>query len=184
MRKMKALNTSRTVRLIATAMLLLGPGYGARADEIFGAQSLRGVQILSLNGSFSSAPPPFTGDRVRLDASAVGRLQFDGNGQVWGEYTLTFHTPTVPVGIRTRFSVFGTYRVEPDGRLLIETDEYVIEPPERRDDVRDNAVTYECYLVQRQKAARCVLQSLVTFQQGPEPIPLPVAMTGTLEAQL
>jgi hypothetical protein len=180
---MNVLNANKTVYLIATAMLLIGPGLGARADEIFGTQSLRGAQILSFHGSFSSAPPPFTGDRVRLDASQVGRLQFDGNGQVWGEYTLTFHTPTVPLAIRTRFSVFGTYRVEPDGRLLIETEEYVIEPQERRDDLRDNAVTYECYLVQRQRAARCVLQSLVTFQQGPEPIPLPVAMTGMLEAQ-
>jgi hypothetical protein len=75
--------------------------------------------------------------------------------------------------------VFGTYEVDPDGHMTIEIDEFPIEAMGER----DNSVTMECYIVQPQQLARCIQHTLITFQQGPDPKPLPLSMIGSLERQ-
>ena len=67
----------------------------AWSGPTYGIHSLNGNYVLSLEGSFTSPPPPFTGTPLQFEAAQIGRLTFDGAGQAWGEATLTFHHPAV-----------------------------------------------------------------------------------------
>lgn len=155
----------------------------ALPQDSFDNRALRGVFVLSIDGAFVSAPPPFTGDVLSFQASQVGRLVFDGTGQAWGEATLTFHHPTIPFGVISRVSLNGTYDVAPNGSVVINLDEFPIDVNGEPGATRTNSIILECYVVRRYLQSRCVLHTLISYQQGPQPRNLPVTMSGSLLRQ-
>ena len=144
---------------------------------------MRGSYVLSLNGSFTSPPPPFTGTPLQFQAAQVARLTFDGAGQAWGEATLTFHNPAVPFAVRTRIALRANYTVDSNGHLVISVEESPLDVNGDPAPAISNTVTYECYIVQRRRLASCLLHTLISFQQGPDPRNLPVTMAGSLRRQ-
>lgn len=177
---------SRTLRLIlniaAFAIFTSLPAVALSQGNL-DSRALRGAYVLSLDGTFSSAPPPFTGDVLPFEAAQVGRLVFDGAGLAWGEVTLTFHHPDIPFAVISRISLHGTYNVSPTGRAIISLDEFPIGVNGEPGSVRTNSVVFECYVVRRRLQSRCVLHTLISYQQGPEPRNLPVTMSGLLQRQ-
>lgn len=155
----------------------------ADAGGDFDNRALRGAFVLSLDGQFVSAPPPFTGAVLPFKASEVGRLVFDGSGLAWGEATLTFHHPNIPFAVISRISFSGTYDVAPNGRTVINLDEFPIDMNGEPGMIRTNSIVLECYIVRRQLQSRCMLHTLISYQQGPEPRNLPVTMSGALQRQ-
>lgn len=143
-------------------------------DDAFDNRSMRGDFVLSMDGSFSSAPPPFTGERENFAFTFLGLLHFDGAGQVAGEATLVFENTSA--GLVVPRTVVGTYSVAEDGRMTIETDEFV-------GGFKSNEVTYDCVIVQRRKLARCAITRLIGFSQGPDPVELPISAIGAFERQ-
>lgn len=164
-----------------TCILALGTG-GANATGLFGPESLNGEFVLSADGGFV-AQTPFAPSPIRLNAAIIGVFMLDGNGQVSEEYTVSFHHEVVPIGIRSRFEAVGTYEIAPNGHMLMEFQEYKIEPPAEDDGIADGIARLECYIVRRQAEARCVLNSLISLQQGPNPVPEPITMSGSLLRQ-
>jgi hypothetical protein len=173
---------NRRSRLAMLAGVLLLPVFAASQDNFDGGV-LRGAYVLALDGSFVSAPPPFTGDVIALTASMLGRLEFDGSGLAWGEATLSFHHPEIPFGVVSRNALLGTYEVAPDGRTIFNVDEFPLDINGEPGPVRTNSFVLECYSVQRLMLSRCILHSLISYQQGPEPRNLPVTMAGELQRQ-
>lgn len=180
---------SKTMKVIRAALctgILVGSAaypLASLGQDSFAEPPLSGPYVLALEGVFSSAPPPFTGDVLPFKAAQVGRLVFDGTGQARGEATLTFHHPDIPFAVRSRIALHGTVETLPGGRTLISIDEFPLDANGEPAPLRTNSVVYECYVVQRQALLRCVLHSLVSFQQGPQPRNLPLTMAGTLERQ-
>ncbi|MDX1508298.1 MAG: hypothetical protein R3358_08465 [Woeseiaceae bacterium] len=166
---------------VLAAVLTLFAG-GAGSTGMYGTGSLNGDFIISADGGFV-AMTPFAADPLRLNVAMIGRLTFDGNGRATGEWTISFHNAAVPFGVRSRFEASGSYEVAADGHMFMEFEEFRIEPPADNDGIADAAVGFECYIVRRQQEARCVLNTLISFGQGPEPVPEPVTMLGSLERQ-
>ena len=148
-----------------------------------GTEALSGDFVLDLDGSFSSASPPFNGAVLQLVAAQVGTLSFDGTGQVWGEATLAFHNPSVPMTIRSRKALVGTYSVQPQGRVLINVDEFNLSDDGQQGSQRTSSFALDCYVVQHQQLAQCIMHTLISYQQGPAPKELPVTMSGQLKRQ-
>lgn len=138
----------------------------------FGNESMHKVFAFTASGTFSSAPPPFTGPAENVAFSGVGLFRFDGNGQVRGDYTFVVQGTTL--GRATPFTAAGTYSVDPDGRMIIRTEDFV-------GGVRANEIAYECVIVQRNRLAQCAFIEVVSFQQGPDPVVLPVTGLVKLE---
>lgn len=145
--------------------------------------ALRGTFVISIDGTFVSAPPPFTGSVLAFKASQIGRLVFDGAGLAEGEATLTFHHPDVPFGVISKFALNGTYDVAPNGSVVINLDEFPLDMNGEPVANRANSVVLECYIVRRNFHSRCVLHTLISYQQGPAPRSLPVTMSGSLQRQ-
>ena len=154
----------------------------AHATGTFGAESLKGNYVMAVDGGFV-AMTPFSPEPLRMNVAMVGRLTYDGAGQAHGEWTISFHHPAVPFGVRSRFEAAGTYSVAADGHVIMEFEEYRIEPPANNGGMPDGIVGFECYIVQRQAEARCLLNVLFSLQQGPGPVPQPVTMSGSLRRQ-
>lgn len=91
-----------------------------------------------------------------------------------GEATLVFENPTA--GLVVPRTVVGTYSLAANGRMTIETEEFV-------GDFKSNEVTYDCIIVRRGKPARCAITRLVGFSQGPDPVELPISALGAFERQ-
>lgn len=169
--------------IAALFMVLLAlSGTGAKASDMFGIESLNGDFVVAADGGFV-AQTPFATDPLRLNVAMVGRISFDGNGLANGNWTISFHNAAVPIGVRSQFRTMGTYQVEADGHLFMEFEEFKIDPVNGDDGVADAIVGFECYIVRRQQEARCVLNSLVSLIQGPEPVAEPVTLSGTLLRQ-
>lgn len=171
----------RQIRYAAIFILVLPTA--AFSTNNFGTESVRGPYVVSFEGAFTSAPPPFTGAALQFRAAQVGHLEFDGAGQAWGEATLVFHHPSLPFGVRSRVALIGNYTVSPDGRLQINIEERALDVNGEPGPAVANTVVYECYIVRHRRSARCVMHSLVSFQQGPAPRVLPVTMSGSLRRQ-
>jgi hypothetical protein len=164
--------------LVALTVMLPGSAMAQR----FSPANIVGKYVLSLDGSFSSAPPPFTGEALDFEASLIALFTFDGSGNMYGEHTLAFHNVEIPFDVRSRFAVEAKYSVEPDGRLLIESKEFRLDEAGGHGPSPDNIVDYACYLV-AVGSAECTMLRLTTYQQGPEPKLLPSTMSGSLERQ-
>jgi len=154
----------------------------ALSADSFGEESLNGDFVISADGGFV-ALTPFSLDPLRLDVAMVGRLSFDGAGHVDGEWTISFHNAVVPIGVRSRFETTGTYDIEANGHMFMDFQEFKVEPPANDDGIADANVGFECYIVQRQEEARCVLNSLESLQQGQDPVAEPVTLSGRLRRQ-
>ena len=173
----------RKVSLLAVSTVVFAAPALASHRDGFDLRALRGTFVLSLDGAFVSAPPPFTGDVLQFKASQIGRLVLDGTGQAWGEATLTFHHPDIPFNVISRLAFRGTYDVAPDGRAILNLDEFPLAPNGEPAATRSNSIVLECYVVRRRLNSRCVLHTLISYQQGPEPRSLPVTMSGSLRRQ-
>jgi hypothetical protein len=150
-------------------------GGSAHASGMFSTQSLRGDFVIDGDGGFV-ASTPFAPEPLRLNVAIVGRLTFDGVGRAHGEWTIVFHNAVVPFNVSSHFQTEGTYVIEPNGRMFMDFEEFKVEPPADDDGVADGLVGFECYLVQRQQEARCILNSLISAELGPEPVTLPVSL--------
>jgi len=157
---------------------------GAVSRNLFNNGDLQGAFVLSVDGTFVSPPPPFTGSVLPFKASQLGRLEFDGAGLAWGEATLTFHHPDIPFGVFSRKAYSGTYDLAPNGRAIINLDEFPLEVNGEPGTIRTGSIVLECYVVRRHLQLRCVLHTLISYQQGPLPRNLPVTMSGSLQRQL
>ena len=166
---------------ITAGILVLSMG-GANATGTFGAESLNGDYVISADGGFV-AMTPFSPDPLRLNVAMVGRLTFDAAGQALGEWTISFHHAAVPFGANSRFETAGSYSVAANGHLVMEFEEFRVEPPSGANGMPDGIVGFECYIVQRLAEARCILNVLVSLQQGPAPVTQPVTMSGSLLRQ-
>lgn len=138
----------------------------------FGNESMNKVFAFTTSGTFSSAPPPFTGPVENAAFSGVGLFHFDGNGRVRGDYTLVVQT--LALGRATPVTAAGTYSVDPNGRMIIRTEDFV-------GGVKGNEIAYECVIVQRNRLAQCQFIELISFQQGPDPVVLPATGLVKLE---
>lgn len=167
--------------LISTILALsAGP---AHATGMFGEESLIGDFVIAADGGFV-ALTPFAQEPLRLSVALVGRLTFDGAGQVQGEWTVSFHHEVVPFGVRSHFKAVGEYDVESNGHMFMDFEEFKVEPPPADDGVADALPSFECYIVARLAEARCVLNQLISLQQGPEnPVPEPITLSGSLLRQ-
>lgn len=171
-----------TAAVSIVAIILLSSAGSAGSTGLFGTESLNGDYVVSADGGFV-ALTPFAEDPLRLSVAMVGRLTFDGNGLVSGNWTISFHNAAVPFGVRSRFATIGSYEVATDGHMFMRFEEFKIEPPSSDDGVADAEVGFECYIVRRNLNARCVLNTLISFGQGPEPVPEPVTLSGSLLRQ-
>ena len=144
---------------------------------------VRGAYVLTLDGTFVSAPPPFTGGVLPFRAAQLGRLVFDGTGLAWGEATLSFHHPDIPFGVTSRIAFSGTYGVGPTGKTVIKLDEFPLDANGEPGVIRTNSIVMDCYVVRRYLSSRCVLHTLISYQQGEEARSLPVTMSGSLQRQ-
>ena len=169
----------RVAQIAALAIVLAVPSTAPARDH-FDNKSLRGAFVLSIDGTFVSAPPPFTGAVLPFRASQLGRLEFDGAGLARGEATLAFHHPDVPFTVISRVAFSGAYDVQANGRVLISLDEFPLDVNGEPAANRTNSLVLECYIVRRLKS-RCVLHTLISYQQGPTPRNLPVTMSGSLQ---
>lgn len=169
------------VLFITLAGLVTAPS-NAFSSHNFDNSALRGTFVLSMNGTFVSAPPPFTGAALPFAASQVGRLTFDGAGLANGEVTLVFHNPNIPFNVTSRFELRGAYEVSANGKVVISLDEFPLDMNGDPVANRSNSMVLECYIVRR-STLRCVLHTLISYQQGPEPRNLPVTMSGLLQRQ-
>ena len=176
-------NLIRNLALFAISMCILALPSTAMSRDNFHNGALRGAFVLSLDGTFVSAPPPFTGPVLPFKASQVGRLVFDGAGLARGEVTLSFHHPNIPFGVISRIALDGTYDVQPNGRTIINLDEFAIDMNGEPGATRTNTIVLECYVLRRYFQSRCLLHTLISYQQGPEPRSLPVTMSGSLQRQ-
>ena len=179
--------TTKTIRTLAiasfVAYVIALPANATSWGE-FDNDAHRGTYVLSLEGAFVSPPPPFTGDALQFKAAQIGRLAFDGAGLVSGEGMLSFHNPAVPFGVTSRFAFDGTYDVAPNGKVVINLDEYPLDMNGQPTASPSNSFVLECYVVRRRLQSRCVMHTLISYQQGPMPRILPVTMSGTLQRQL
>lgn len=175
-------NQKKFVTPLIAIILALSAG-GAHSAGMFGAHSLRGDFVISADGGFV-ALTPFGPNPLRLSVALVGQLTFDGVGHVHGEWTIAYHNAAVPIGVRSHFDAVGEYSVESNGHMFMEFEEFKVEPPPADDGVVDARPGFECYIVARQAEARCMLNSLISLQQGPEnPLPVPVTLLGSLLRQ-
>jgi len=177
---------SKVLRCIACMVLFVSISWlpaTSFARDGFNNASLHGIYVFSFDGAFSSAPPPFSGDVLEFQTAQVGRLEFDGAGLLQGETMLAFHHPTIPFGIRSRKALLGAYTVDPTGRTVLESHEYSLGTNGEPVGIRTNSAIYECQIVHRQQLAKCVMHSLISYQQGPNPRELPVTMSGSLQRQ-
>ena len=176
---------TRSVRKIAQVIAIAGvlalPSTALSRDH-FDNKALRGTFVLSIDGTFVSAPPPFTGDVLPFKASQIGRLEFDGAGLARGEATLAFHHPDIPFTVISRVAFSGAYDIAASGRVVISLDEFPLDMNGEPGATRTNSVVLECYIVRRLLSC-CVLHTLISYQQGPEPRNLPVTMSGVLQRQ-
>jgi len=147
----------------------------AKKHDAYGDHSMRGNFAFSMDGSFSSAPPPFMGARENFAFSQAGLYYFDGHGGVSGEFSMAFENATSG-GIFSTAMELGTYIVSHDGRMVIEFQDF-------RAGTLINEVTLDCVIVKKRQLARCVMVRLVSFQQGPQPVMLPVTGLGVFERQ-
>ena len=166
---------------VIAACLALASG-SAESTGMYGPESLNGEYVISADGGFV-ALTPFAANPLRLNVAMVGRLVFDGSGLVHGNWTISFHNAVVPFGVRSHFETTGTYEVATDGHMFMEFEEFRIEPPASDDGIADGIVGFECYVVQRHQEARCVLNTLMSLAQGPDPVPEPVTLSGSLLRQ-
>lgn len=173
----------RKLSLVTVFTCILTLPATAESRDHFDNGALRGAFVLSIDGTFVSAPPPFTGSALPFKAAQIGRLVFDGTGLAWGEATLTFHHPDIPFGVISRVAFNGTYDVAPNGRAVINLDEFSLDMNGEPGAIRTNSVILECYVVRRRLQSRCVLHTLISYQQGPDPRNLPVTMSGSLQRQ-
>ena len=162
---------------LAAALVIALP---AVADDYkfaasFGTHSIRGDFAFTMAGSFSSAPPPFVGDRENFAFSRTGRYHFDGKGGVTGEFSLVFENATSGGNYSAAVQI-GTYEVTQDGRMIIEFQNF-------RGDMLINEETLDCVIAKRRRLVRCIVVRLISFQQGPTPVPLPVTGLGAFERQ-
>ena len=172
-----------TVRAFSVAFGLLAslslgisePVAGAEQDRAFGNHSMRGSFAYAMDGSFASAPPPFIGDRENFRFSQVGRFHFDGAGSFKGEFSLAFQNAPSG-GMYSTAIQTGSYQVTEDGRMIIQFQDF-------RGGLLINEGTLDCVIVQRRRLARCAMVELVSFQQGPNPVALPVTGLGTFQRQ-
>lgn len=171
----------RVAMPMTVGILVLFAG-AAESTGMFGTESLNGDYVISADGGFV-ALTPFAADPLRLNVAMVGRLTLDGNGFAHGNWTISFHHAAVPIGVRSHFETTGTYEVATDGHMFMEFEEFKIEPPASDDGIADAVVGFECYIVKRQQEARCILNTLISLGQGPDPVPEPVTMSGSLLRQ-
>jgi len=169
---------------VAVLTWLAGPIPEAKAQDNFGSHSLAGRFVFSLDGAFSSAPPPpFGGVVLQFRTVMIGTITLDGGEQLYGESTLAFHHPDIPYAVRSRKVLRGSYSVAPNGHFLANIDEYSVNNDGVPDMTKSSSFVLECYVVRRQVLARCAAHTLISFQQGPEPRMLPMTMSGSLEQQ-
>lgn len=168
------------VPVLAVVMVLSASS--AESTGLFGTESLNGDYVVAADGGFV-ALTPFAANPLRLSVAMVGRLTFDGNGLAHGNWTISFHNAAVPFGVRSHFETTGSYDVATDGHMFMEFEEFKIEPPASDDGVADAIVGFECYIVRRQLEAQCVLNTLISLGQGPDPVPEPVTLSGSLLRQ-
>ena len=166
--------------LYCVSVLTLLVTQQALADQwgrngVFGVHSMRGYFAFTLEGSFSSAPPPFTGARENFAFSQIGRYHFDGAGRVKGEFSLAFQNPSSGGNAAAAIEI-GTYSVTDDGRMIIEFQDF-------RGNALINEVTLDCIIVRRGRLARCMIVTLISYTQGPSPVALPVTGIGSFERQ-
>jgi hypothetical protein len=163
---------------IGIVLLLLLVGAAPRAEaQFFNNKSMQGNFVFSGSGTFSSAPPPFTGPVENFGFTEVGVFHFDGNGQVRVEYTLVLQGQAI--GAAFPYTAEGTYSVDPKGRMTIQTDDY----NQGNQGVLNNKVRYDCRIVQSRRLAQCAFAELISYIQGPDPIALPISALFTLERQ-
>lgn len=163
-----------TPRMGILALLLLVWAVPRAEAQFFDNQSMQGDFVFSGSGTFSSAPPPFTGPVENVGFTDIGVLRFDGKGKVRAEYTFVVQAQSV--GGVTPHTAEGTYSVDPNGRLTIQTDDYA-------QGIRGQTVSYDCRIVQRGRLARCAFTEVISYIQGPDPIALPISGLLTLEQQ-
>ena len=175
---------ARKLALVIVSACIFGLPSTTLAWGSFDNEALRGTFVISIDGTFVSAPPPFTGSVLPFKASQVGRITFDGAGLAEGEATLTFHHPDIPFGVISRFALSGTYDVASNGSAVISLDEYPLDMNGNPAATRANSVELECYIVRRHFELHCMLHTLISYQQGPAPRSLPVTMSGSLQRQL
>jgi hypothetical protein len=96
----------------------------------------------------------------------VGRLSFNGNGVVQGNWTISFHNAAVPFGVRSHFETTGTYVVATDGHMFMEFEEFKIEPPASDDGVADGIVLR---MLRREPAAGSTMHPEYTHLPGTRP---------------
>lgn len=166
-----------TSLLFLTFILPASANESADYDDghVFGNHSMRGNYSFAIHGSFSSAPPPFMGTRENFAFSQVGLYYFDGFGNVNGEFSLAFQNATSGGNYSTATEV-GTYTVSEDGRMIVQFEDF-------RGDFPINTVILDCVIVRQRKLARCAMVELISLQQGPLPVPLPVTGLGVFERQ-
>jgi len=175
---------ARKLALVALLVIVVAAPSTAWSGDSFDNGSLRGVFILSIDGTFVSAPPPFTGNVLPFAASQIGHLEFDGAGLATGEATLVFHHPDIPFGVVSRVAFSGTYNVAANGKAIINLDEFPLDMNGEPGTMRANSLVMECYIVRRGLRSNCILHTLISYRQGPDPRNLPVTMSGTLHRQL
>ena len=173
MRRIPRIRRAVTRGSIAAIAVLFGSA--VHAAGMFSEQSLQGDFVIDGDGGFV-ALTPFSQEPLQLNVAIVGRLTFDGAGQAHGEWTIVFHNAAVPFNVRSHFEAEGTYAIEPNGRMFMDFAEFKVEPPDDDDGVADAFVGFECYLVQRQREARYILDSLISAVLGPEPVTLSVSL--------
>lgn len=165
----------KSTAAIAILPLLLLVGAVPRAEaQFFDNQSMQGDFVLSGSGTFSSAPPPFTGPVENIGFTEIGVIHFDGNGKVRVEYTFVVQSQFI--GGAIPYTAEGTYSVDPTGRLTIRTDDHT-------EGVRANTIQYDCRIVRRGRLAQCAFTEVISYIQGPDPIALPTSGLIKLEHQ-
>ena len=172
----------RKLALVTISTCAISLPAAALAWGQFNNGILKGVFVLSVDGAFASAPP-FGGDVLSLRASQLSRLEFDGAGLARGEGILTFHHPDIPFGVTSRIAFDGSYEVAANGGVVISLDEFPLDMNGEPASEKTNTIVLQCYVVRRFLLSHCVLHTLITYQQGPEPRSLPVTMSGSLRRQ-
>lgn len=170
------LSTARIFRhLVFITILATAAPAAADNEPMYGNHSMQGVFSFAIHGSFSSAPPPFMGARENFSFSQVGLYYFDGQGNVDGEFSLAFQNAPSGGNYSTATEV-GTYSISEDGRMIVWFEDF-------RGDFPINTVVLDCVIVRKRKLARCVMVELISLQQGPNPVALPVTGLGQFERQ-
>ena len=71
----------------------------------------------------------------------------------------------------------------PNGRAVINFDEFPLDMNGEPGMTRANSNVLECFIVRRRLQSRCVLHTLISYQQGSAPRNLPVTMSGSMQRQ-